>query len=205
MTTTSAELPPLVWIDMEMSGLDPATCVILEVAVLVTDGNLDLVAEGPDLVVHQSDAVLDAMDEWNTSHHGKSGLTARVKASTISTEQAEDQVLAFLGQHCKAGQSPLCGNSVHMDRAFLAAYMPRLHDFLHYRNVDVSTVKELARRWYPTLELPRKRQAHRAMSDIIESIEELRYYRANVFTAHRSAEIQPDTGFVVEEEGGRTG
>jgi oligoribonuclease len=190
---------------MEMSGLDPSTCAILEIAVLVTDGDLGLIAEGPDLVVHQPDAVLDAMDEWNTTHHGQSGLAERVKASAISVEEAEDQVLSFLRQHAKEGQSPLCGNSVHMDRAFLAAYMPRLHDFVHYRNVDVSTVKELVKRWYPGLELPKKLQAHRAMSDIMESIEELKYYRENVFTQPAIPEIQQSAAVVEEEEGGRTG
>ena len=202
MPEAPTNLPaPLVWIDMEMSGLDPATCVILEIAVLVTDSELELVAEGPDLVVHQPDVVLDAMDEWNTSHHGKSGLTARVKASALTASEAEEQVLAFLEEHCKEGTSPLCGNSVHMDRAFLAAYMPRLHAFLHYRNVDVSTVKELVKRWYPSLELPRKKEAHRAMSDIMESVDELRFYRSKVFT---NPEIQPTPAIVEKEEGGRT-
>jgi len=206
MPADQPETPaPLIWIDMEMSGLEPSSCAILEIAVLVTDGQLELTAEGPDLVVHQPDAVLDAMDEWNTTHHGRSGLTERVKTSRISLEEAEEQVLGFLALHCQEGQSPLCGNSVHMDRAFLAAHMPRLHNFAHYRNVDVSTVKELVRRWYPGLELPKKREAHRAMSDIMESIEELRYYRARAFTDPGAPEIQPASTVVEEEEGGRTG
>jgi oligoribonuclease len=181
---------------MEMSGLDPAKCAILEVAVLVTNADLEVIAEGPDIVVHQPDAVLRAMDDWNKTHHGESGLSDRVRASKISLAEAEEQMLAFLAQHSREGISPLCGNSVHMDRAFLAAHVPRLHAFFHYRNVDVSTVKELVRRWYPGVPIPRKREAHRAMSDIIESIEELRYYRENVFRDPASGEIQPPASTV---------
>lgn len=172
---------PLVWIDMEMSGLDPETCVILEVAVLITDGDLQEIAEGPDIAVHQPQAVLDAMDDWNTKHHGESGLTARVQASQVSLAEAEEQVLAFVAAHTEKDASPLCGNSVHQDRAFIARYMPRLNAHLHYRNVDVSTLKELVRRWYPTVPIPQKKEAHRALSDIRESLDELRYYRARVF------------------------
>lgn len=177
---------PLVWIDMEMSGLDPETCAILEVAVLITNGELEEIAEGPDIVVHQPQAVLDAMDEWNTKHHGESGLTARVQASPVSLAEAEEQVLAFVAAHTEKGASPLCGNSVHQDRAFMARYMPRLNAHLHYRNVDVSTLKELVRRWYPTVPLPQKKEAHRALSDIRESVGELRYYRARVFREETS-------------------
>jgi oligoribonuclease len=175
--------PPLVWIDMEMSGLDAATCAILEVAVLVTDGDLNEIAEGPDLVVHQPEAVLAAMDEWNTRHHGESGLADRVRTSRLSLAEAEEQVLAFLAGYTSAGKSPLCGNSVHQDRAFILAHMPRLAAFLHYRNIDVSTVKELVRRWYPAVPIPQKQEAHRALSDIRESLAELRYYRERVFRA----------------------
>lgn len=172
---------PLVWVDLEMSGLDPDTCKILEIATIVTDADLDVVAEGPDLVVHQDDAVLEAMDEWCTTHHGESGLTASVKASTISLEDAEAQTLSFLQQHTKSGKSPLCGNSIWQDRRFIARYMPKLDAFLHYRLVDVSTIKELSRRWYPDVSAPSKGESHRALDDIRESIAELRFYRGEVF------------------------
>lgn len=172
---------PLVWMDLEMSGLDPDRCQILEIATLVTDADLEIVAEGPDLVVHQPDEVLDAMDEWCTTHHGQSGLTAAVRASTISQDEAEAHTLEFLKAHTAAGRSPLCGNSIWQDRRFLARHMPKLDGFLHYRLVDVSTIKELTRRWYPTLEPVAKRESHRALDDIRESIAELRHYRAHVF------------------------
>jgi oligoribonuclease len=172
---------PLVWIDLEMSGLDPDTCAILEIATLVTNAELDVIAEGPDLVVHQDDAVLDAMDAWCTKHHGESGLTAAVKASTVSLADAEQQTLEFLARHCQPGASPLCGNSVWQDRRFIIAYMPALDRFLHYRLVDVSTVKELVKRWYPSLQAPKKVEGHRALDDIRESLTELKFYRAAVF------------------------
>jgi oligoribonuclease len=172
---------PLVWIDLEMSGLNPDACKILEIATLVTDTELEVVAEGPDIVVHQPDAVLDAMDEWCTTHHGESGLTAAVKASSISLEQAEEQTLAFLRPLCEAGASPLCGNSIWQDRRFISRYMPKLDAFLHYRMIDVSTIKELARRWYPDAKAPAKGQSHRALDDIRESIAELKFYRSALF------------------------
>ncbi|MEM6989285.1 MAG: oligoribonuclease [Myxococcota bacterium] len=175
--------PPLVWIDLEMSGLDPRTCRILEIATLVTDGDLNIVAEGPEIVVHQPDEVLEAMDEWCTEHHGQSGLTASVKASTVSQAEAETQTLAFLQAHTTAGVSPLCGNSVWQDRRFIIEYMKDLDRFLHYRLVDVSSIKELARRWYPGVSSPPKQEAHRALDDIRESIAELRYYREHLFVA----------------------
>lgn len=182
MAEEAEEQPgPLTWIDMEMSGLDPATCAILELAVIITDGDLHEIAEGPDIVIHQSDAVLDGMDEWNTEHHAESGLTARVRASNVSVAEAEATVLRFLEQHVKKGKSPLAGNSVHQDRAFIDRYMPDLAAYLHYRNVDVSTVKELVRRWYPALPTYKKEGAHRALSDIRESLAELRYYREKIF------------------------
>ncbi|MBX3247682.1 MAG: oligoribonuclease [Myxococcales bacterium] len=173
----------LVWIDMEMSGLDAERERILEIAVLVTDGELEVIAEGPSLVVHQSDEVLAGMDEWNTKHHGDSGLTERVRASTVTETEAEAQVLAFLSEHCAPKSAPLAGNSVHQDRRFLRRYMPKLDDFLHYRIVDVSTIKELGSRWYPREYdgRPNKRAQHRAMDDIRESLEELRYYRQAFF------------------------
>jgi oligoribonuclease len=173
----------LVWMDMEMSGLDPDKESILEIATLLTNGALEVVAEGPDLVIHQPEELLAAMDEWNTKHHGASGLIDRVRASTVTLAQAEAETLAFVQKHCNKRKAPLAGNSVHQDRRFLERYMPKLEGWLHYRNVDVSTVKELARRWYPEVftKRPDKKEAHRALDDIRESIEELRYYRANVF------------------------
>lgn len=172
----------LVWIDLEMTGLDPEKERIIEIATIVTDSQLNLIAEGPVLAVHQPDAVLDAMDEWCTRTHGESGLTARVRASRLTEAEAEQQTLAFLEQHLKAGQSPLCGNSVGQDRRFLVKYMPGLEAFFHYRNLDVSTVKELARRWRPdVLEGVRKKGTHLALDDIRESIDELRHYRETFF------------------------
>jgi oligoribonuclease len=180
-TSANPRLDRLVWIDMEMSGLDPERCAILEIATIVTDGALDVVAEGPDIVVHQPDAVLEAMDEWCTTHHGASGLTAAVRASTIDLAAAEALTLEFLREHVVPGKAPLAGNSVWQDRRFLTRYMPALDGFLHYRLVDVSTVKELCRRWYPAMALPSKEGSHRALDDIRESIAELRAYRRRVF------------------------
>ncbi len=173
--------PPLVWIDLEMSGLDPDTCEILEIATLVTDGQLELLAEGPDIVIHQPDPVLDRMDAWCTRQHGHSGLTAQVRASTTSLAEAEARTLEFLRAHCSPGKSPLCGNSIGHDRRFIVRYMPALAEFLHYRSVDVSSVKELARRWYPDLPTHPKGETHRALDDIRESINELRHYRKHIF------------------------
>ncbi len=164
-----------------MSGLNPDACRILEIATLVTDAELEVVAEGPDIVVHQPDAVLDAMDAWCTKHHGESGLTAAVKASRVSLADAEAQTLSFLEPLCAAGASPLCGNSIWQDRRFIARYMPKLDAFLHYRMIDVSTVKELTRRWYPDAAPPAKGESHRALDDIRESIAELKFYRGAVF------------------------
>lgn len=164
-----------------MSGLDPDRCRILEIATLVTDANLELVAEGPDIVVHQPPEVLAAMDEWCTQHHGSSGLTEQVQRSTTSEAEAERQTLEFIAQYTQKGSSPLCGNSVWQDRRFLARSMPTLEGWLHYRLIDVSTVKELVRRWYPGLTAPAKAEAHRALGDIHESIAELRFYREHVF------------------------
>ena len=181
-------MPPrddlLVWMDMEMSGLEPERDVILEIATLITDASLTVLVEGPVLAIHQPDAVLEAMDDWNREHHGASGLTARVRASAVSAADAEAQSLAFVSAHCSARSSPLCGNSIHQDRRFLARYMPQLDRYLHYRNVDVSTVKELVRRWYPDgPPPPEKKHAHLALDDIRESIDELRFYRAQYFRA----------------------
>lgn len=175
----------MVWIDLEMSGLDVERCRILEIAALLTDSQLGIVAEGPDLVVHQGDDVLAAMDAWNSEHHGASGLTAAVRASQVSEAEAEARVLEFVARHCSAGTAPLAGNSVWMDRLFLRRYMPRLEAFLHYRIVDVSTVKELVRRWSPAVaaRVPAKAERHRALEDIRESVAELAYYRREAFRA----------------------
>jgi oligoribonuclease len=169
--------------DMEMSGLEPETDRILEVAILVTNGELEVVAEGPHLIVHQPDEVLEAMDEWNTSHHGQSGLTDRVRESTLDESDASKAVLDFLAEHTEKRKAPLAGNSIHQDRRFVARYLPEVEAWLHYRNIDVSTIKELARRWYPKQygERPAKKGSHRAMDDLRESIEELKYYRKALF------------------------
>ncbi len=168
----------LVWIDLEMTGLDPGRDRIIEIAVVVTDAQLERRVAGPVLAVHQSDAALAAMDSWNTATHGKSGLTDRVRASTVDEAEAERQVIAFLSGYVGKSKSPMCGNSICQDRRFLAATMPALEAYFHYRNLDVSTLKELARRWRPALLSGfKKAQAHTALADIQESIEELRYYR----------------------------
>lgn len=168
----------LIWVDMEMTGLQPEQDRIIEVAVVVTDSELNVLAEGPVLAVHQSDAVLDGMDNWNKNTHGRSGLIDRVKASSIDEAQAEELLLAFLAQYVPAGKSPMCGNSICQDRRFMARYMPRLEAFFHYRNLDVSTVKELCRRWQPQVAKGfNKRGMHTALADIHESIDELKYYR----------------------------
>ncbi|NNM83434.1 MAG: oligoribonuclease [Burkholderiales bacterium] len=170
----------LIWIDMEMSGLNPDSDRILEVALVVTDQELNVVAEAPVLVVHQEAAVLDAMDNWNKSTHAKSGLIDRIKASTLSEAEVEAQMISFLGEHVPKSASPMCGNSICQDRRFLARYMPQLEAYFHYRNLDVSTLKELAKRWKPGLaEAFKKHNKHEALADIHESIMELRYYREN--------------------------
>jgi oligoribonuclease len=171
----------LIWIDMEMSGLNPETDRVLEVAIVVTDSQLNTVAESPALVVHQPDAVLDAMDNWNKSTHKKSGLIDRVKASTLSEADVENRMVEFLAKYVPSGASPICGNSVHQDRRFLVKYMPKLDAYFHYRLIDVSTLKELARRWKPdVIGGMVKHGKHEALADIHESIEELRYYRAQI-------------------------
>ncbi|VCU71151.1 Oligoribonuclease [Pigmentiphaga humi] len=168
----------LVWLDMEMTGLDPEKERIIEVAVVVTDPQLMVIAEGPVLVVHQSDELLDAMDAWNKGTHGRSGLIDKVKASTLTESEAEDTLLAFLAQHVPPGKSPLCGNTISQDRRFMVRYMPRLEAFFHYRNLDVSTLKELCRRWRPEIYKGfEKKSRHEALADIYESIAELEYYR----------------------------
>lgn len=172
----------LVWIDLEMSGLDVEECTILEIATIVTDSELEIIEEGPELVISQPDEVLEAMDEWNTRHHGQSGLTEAVRESSTTMKEAEHRTLKFIEQYCHEDTAPLCGNSVWQDRRFLATYMPRLEEYLHYRIIDVSSVKEVVRRWYPDkVSSPSKEQSHRALDDIRESINELQYYRSNVF------------------------
>jgi oligoribonuclease len=172
----------LIWIDLEMTGLDPEKERIIEMATIVTDSQLNVVAEGPVLAIHQSDELLNAMDKWNTKQHNSSGLVKRVKESTITEAEAEAEMLAFLKQHVPAGKSPMCGNSVYQDRRFLYRYMPELERYFHYRLLDVSTLKELALRWAPRVYSGlQKESKHLALSDIRDSIDELKYYRQHFF------------------------
>jgi oligoribonuclease len=172
----------LVWIDMEMTGLQPDSDRVIEIAMLVTDPQLNVLATGPVLVVHQPDSVLDAMDSWNKSTHAKSGLIEKVRASTLTEADAERQAVAFLSAYVPASASPMCGNSICQDRRFLARWMPRLEAHFHYRNLDVSTLKELVKRWKPDLKSFAKEGKHEALADILESIEELKFYRKSVMT-----------------------
>lgn len=168
----------LIWLDLEMTGLDPDTDVIIEIATVVTDKDLNILAHGPVLAIHQEESVLAAMDDWNQTHHGQSGLIERVRASAIDEIEAERRTLEFLKQWLPEQSSPMCGNSIGQDRRFLYRSMKKLEAFFHYRNLDVSTLKELAARWAPEVKDGfKKKEAHRALDDIIESIEELRYYR----------------------------
>ena len=176
----------LIWVDMEMSGLDPESNRILEVAVVVTDGQLNVVAQGPVLVIHQTDEHMATMDAWNQGTHGRSGLTEKVKQSTLIEAQGAVQILEFLKTVVPAGKSPMCGNTIHQDRRFMARYMPTLEAYFHYRNLDVSTIKELCRRWRPEVYKGfEKKGAHTALADILESIEELRYYRDHFLSVNR--------------------
>ena len=168
----------LIWVDMEMSGLNPETERILEIAIIVTDAHLNTIAVAPVWVVHQDDALLDAMDAWNKGTHSRSGLIDKVKASIMDEATVEAECITFLKQYIKAGISPMCGNTIGQDRRFMAKYMPKLEAYFHYRNIDVSTLKELCKRWHPELVKGfTKNQAHTALADIEESIEELKYYR----------------------------
>ena len=184
--------PLLVWMDLEMTGLDPSEHRIIEIATLITDGRLEVVAEGPDLVVHQPESVLAGMNEWSQQHHAASGLLARARESEIDERAAELATLTFIQSHCAPGAAPLAGNSIHVDRFFLRHQMPELERYLHYRNIDVTTVKELARRWYPQIfaSVPKKSDSHRALDDIRESIAELRFYREHVFRRSEEAGVQ---------------
>src|SRR4030065_717265 len=172
----------LIWIDMEMTGLSPNTDRVIEVALVITDGDLETIAEAPVLVVHQPDSVLDGMDAWNKSTYGKSGLIDKVKASALDEAEVEAQMVEFLKEYGPAKISPMCGNSICQDRRFMASWMPKLEDYFHYRNLDVSTIKELAKRWKPD-EVPgmKKHNKHEALADIYESIAEMRHYRENFF------------------------
>ncbi len=172
----------LVWIDLETTGISDRTCMILEIASIVTDKDLDIVEEGPVLVIHQPDSVLTTMDPWCVAQHGSSGLTESSRRSKISLSDAEQQTLAFVRKHCLRGKAPMCGNSIGFDRRFIMHHMPKLNEYLDFRNVDVSSIKELVYRWYPgVVEKVVKKSTHRSLDDIRESIEEMRYYRQHVF------------------------
>lgn len=196
-TTPAADKPTLarhehnlIWIDLEMTGLKPTSDRIIEIGVVVTDPQLTVRIEGPVLAIHQSDALLNGMDAWNKGTHGRSGLIERVKASTVTESEAEEAVIAFLKQYVPTNKSPMCGNSICQDRRFLANYMPRLEAFFHYRNLDVSTLKELARRWRPNLVSGfKKAQKHTALADIHESIDELAYYREHFLLMPQPDEV----------------
>jgi len=180
-TNVAPSADNLIWIDLEMTGLSPDTDLIIEIATLVTDAQLNVLAEGPVFAIHQDDAVLNAMDEWNTRQHAKSGLTQRVRESTATELEAEQRTIEFLSHYVPANSSPMCGNSICQDRRFLYRYMPQLEKYFHYRNLDVSTVKELVRRWAPNVPPFEKDSTHLALQDIRDSIDELRHYRAQFF------------------------
>ncbi len=172
----------LAWLDLEMTGLEPEISTILEIATVVTDENLNVLAEGPVLAIQHSDEALEKMDPWCVEQHGKSGLTQRARESAVSVLEAQARTLAFISAWCAEGKSPLCGNTIGQDRRFLIKYMPRLHDYFHYRSIDVSTVKELVKRWYPGEKyVYSKSKQHEALADIRESIAELAYYRRTIF------------------------
>ena len=171
----------LIWIDLEMTGLDPEKMVIIEIATVVTDDNLNIIADGPNIAINYPDNILNSMEEWSMTQHKASGLLARVRASGYNCQQAEQETLQFLGSWCKKEESPMCGNTIWQDRRFLKRYMPELEEFFHYRMIDVSSIKELMMRWYPSIPPYEKKEAHLALMDIYECINELRYYRGNIF------------------------
>jgi len=171
----------LIWIDLEMTGLDPKKDSIVEIATIITDGNLNIIAEGPDLVIHQNETVLENMTDWCKEHFAESGLLEAIKKSQVSLEEAEDQTLRFIMKHCSSKTALLAGNSVHIDREFLSTYMPKIINFTHYRVIDVTTIKELALRWYPNLPTFHKIEPHRSHDDLVESINELKYYKEKAF------------------------
>jgi len=174
----------LIWLDLEMTGLEPATDLIIEIATLVTDAELNILAEGPTLAIKQTDAAIEAMNDWNQKHHGASGLIDRVKNSQIDEQEATRQTIEFLDKYSSKNASPMCGNSICQDRRFMANYMPELEEYFHYRNLDVSTIKELARRWKPDILAGLTKQgAHQAMEDIKDSVNELKYYREHFIKA----------------------
>lgn len=182
----------LVWMDLEMTGLDPERDTIIEMATLITDSDLNIVAEGPEIVIRQDAALFAGMDDWNKEHHTKSGLWAQVISSTTTLAEAEQQTLSFIKSHVGLKESPLCGNSIWQDRRFLTRYMPAIEAYLHYRLVDVSSVKELVSRWYPdNWKFSKPKGSHRAMDDIRESIDELRHYRTKIFLPHQAPQPGP--------------
>jgi len=184
-----SELDPkqiLIWMDLEMTGLNPDTEKIIEIATIATDADLNIISRGPEIAIHWPKAVFDQMDTWCVEHHGASGLTQRCLDSSITLEQAEQTTLDWVKSLVPKGVTPLCGNSIHQDRRFLFRYMSELEDYFHYRNIDVSTIKELAKRWYPKLDSFAKEGKHTALEDIIESVEELKYYRQQVFNKERN-------------------
>ncbi|MDH5560521.1 MAG: oligoribonuclease [Deltaproteobacteria bacterium] len=177
----------LIWADLEMTGLDPVKDKILEIATIVTDKNLEIIEIGPELVIHHEDQVLDNMNDWCVKQHGKSGLTHKARNSDVTVEQAQEQTLSFIKNFVKEQTAPLCGNSIHQDRRFLEQYMPDINNYLHYRNIDVTAIKILFEMWYPQLDPFKKKENHTAMDDIIESIEELKFYRKTIFKNGQTA------------------
>lgn len=171
----------LVWIDLEMSGLDPEHNTIIEIATIVTDKNLNILEKGPNLAIKQSLKLLESMDEWNTTHHTASGLWDKVLNDSVSMEEADKATLDFIKKWTMEGKNPLCGNSIGQDRRFLYKYMPQISEYLHYRNIDVTSIKEIAKRWYPELPAFNKLEKHQALDDIIESIDELKYFQEHIF------------------------